>query len=308
MKVIFEPKIQEHDPSLYQSDKIANTINGWAAINEEVIRQYEKDGYLIVSNAYSKDEVALAKKELADMTLAEDPRCESVYYEGDIRSLINIEQDNTKDEKGKQLAMGSIGENLPQLPPETRASFVRKFMGFTSTHPPLGRLASNAELLHLISKLTSTKDVALFQEMAMIKPPGGREKPWHQDHAYFNYPINTSIIGVWIALGDVNEENGCMYLLPGMHKQGPILHFMRRDWQICDSEIYGTLAGKRVCAPMKAGDVLIFDSKLPHGTPKNNTDDYRWAVQLHYKGTRTPTCEDEQRLELFGSEGKNVSC
>ena len=142
----------------------------------------------------------------------------------------------------------------------------------------------------------------------MIKPPGGREKPWHQDHAYFNYPIETSVVGVWIALGDVDENNGCMFLVPGAHKQGPILHFMKRDWQICDDEIYSALAGKRVCAPMKAGDVLIFDSKLPHGTPKNNTDDYRWAVQLHYMATRSIACSDEDRLALFGSEGKNVTC
>ena len=308
MKVIFEPKINEHDPSLYQSDKIANTIDGWNGINEEVVRQYERDGYLIVANAYSTDEVELAKKELADMTLADDPHCESIYYEGDIRQLIQLDQDNAKDDKGKQLAMGAIGEELPKLPPKTRAAYVRKFMGFTNTHPPLGRLAHKPELLQLVSALTGLKDIELFQEMAMIKPPGGREKPWHQDHAYFNYPIDTSIVGVWIALGDVNEENGCMYLVPGMHKQGPILHFMRRDWQICDSEIYETLAGKRVCAPMKAGDVLIFDSKLPHGTPKNKTDEYRWAVQLHYKGIKANMCEDEQRLKLFGSEGKNVSC
>ena len=308
MKVIFEPKIAEHDPSLYQSDKIATTIDGWNAINEDVVRQYERDGYLIVGNAYSVEEVEQAKKELSDMTQADDPKCESIYYEGDIRELIQLDQDEVKDNKGKQLAMGSFGENLPALPPKTRAAFVRKFMGFTETHPPLGKLAYKPELLHLISTLAGAKDIELFQEMAMIKPPGGREKPWHQDHAYFNYPIDTSIIGVWIALGDVNEENGCMYLVPGMHKQGPILHFMRRDWQICDSEIFDTLAGKTVCAPMKAGDVLIFDSKLPHGTPKNKTDSYRWAVQLHYKGTRSKTWEDEQRLKIFGSEGKNVSC
>jgi phytanoyl-CoA hydroxylase len=308
MKVIFEPKIQEHDPSLYESDMTADIVPGWDAVNEEVVAQYKRDGYLILGSAFTKEEIESAKKELSDMTLADDPKCESVYYEGDIRSLINIDDGKDKDEKGKQLAMGAITEQLPQLQPKIRAAFVRKFMGFTATHPPLGRLATKPELLNLINGITGIGDIELFQEMAMIKPPHGREKPWHQDHAYFNYPIDTAIVGVWIALGDVNPDNGCMYLLPGMHKQGPILHFLRRDWQICDSEIYETLAGKRVCAPMKAGDVLIFDSKLPHGTPRNNTDDYRWAVQLHYKGTKASPWQDDQRLEIFGSEGKNVTC
>ncbi len=163
-------------------------------------------------------------------------------------------------------------------------------------------------MIGLLRKLCGGREVELFQEMAMLKPPGGREKPWHQDHAYFNHPLDTKIIGVWIALADVGPENGCMYLLPGAHQQGPIPHFMRRDWQICDAEIFEALAGRRIAAPMKAGDVLVFDSKLPHGTPKNRSNGWRWAVQLHYRSVGSPDCPDEERLAAFGSEGKNVTC
>ena len=41
----------------------------------------------------------------------------------------------------------------------------------------------------------------LFQDMALLKPPRvGREKPWHQDHAYFDLELRTRVVGVWIAL------------------------------------------------------------------------------------------------------------
>lgn len=312
MKVVYEPQIAEHDPALYVSDRIAHRIAGWDAVDEEVIKQYEDEGYLIIGNAFNPTEVEQAKTELSDMTRADEPLCESVYLEGTIRQLPGFElasDSKRANDKGlDKLAMGAITDRLPDLPAEVRAAYVRKFMGFTASHPALHRLASHPMLLRIIRRLCKFDDVELFQEMAMIKPPGGREKPWHQDHAYFNYPVETKIVGVWIALGDVDERNGCMYLLPGVHRQGPILHFMKRDWQICDSEIYNVLAGKRVCAPMKAGDLLIFDSKLPHGTPRNNTDGYRWAVQLHYKVTAAKPCGDEERLEFFGSEGKHVTC
>jgi phytanoyl-CoA hydroxylase len=142
----------------------------------------------------------------------------------------------------------------------------------------------------------------------MIKPPYGREKPWHQDHAYFNHPLETRIVGVWISLSKVTPENGCMYLVPKAHLQGPIVHFMRRDWQICDKDVMELLSSKRVVAPMDPGDVLIFDSKLPHGTPKNNSNEYRWALQLHYRSVESQSCPDEERLANFGSEGKDVTC
>ena len=37
--------------------------------------------------------------------------------------------------------------------------------------------------------------------MALVKPAQGREKPWHQDHAYFNVALDTPIVGVWIPMG-----------------------------------------------------------------------------------------------------------
>src|SRR5690606_24669933 len=131
------------------------------------------------------------------------------YYEGSIRDLVSVDpgSDKIKKDETEKLAMGTIGDHLPDLSADIRAAYVRKFMGFTAHHPPLNRLASHPDLLRLVSRLCQIEDISLFQEMAMIKPPGGREKPWHQDHAYFNYPIDTRIVGVWIALGDVNERN-----------------------------------------------------------------------------------------------------
>jgi hypothetical protein len=79
--------------------------------------------------------------------------------------------------------------------------------------------------------------IRLFQDMSMVKPPGGREKPWHQDGAYFNLASDTPVVGVWIALGHVTKETGAMHLLPGLHTAGPQPHFKRRDWQICDGTV-----------------------------------------------------------------------
>lgn len=312
MKVVYEPKAKDHDPSLYVAEKTASFLDGWDAVDERSIQQYREEGYLIIKGGFTPDEVASAQLELSKMTLADDPQCESIYYEGTMRELIAsdpVDDKTQPDAKSLEgLALGFSGTNLPGLEPEIRARYVRKFMGFTASHPPLKSQAEHPRLLALVRRLCQETEIDLFQEMAMIKPPGGREKPWHQDHAYFNYPLDTRIVGVWISLGKVTPENGCMFLMPGMHKHGPIPHFMRRDWQICDDDILTQLTAHRVAAPMDGGDVLIFDSKLPHGTPKNNTDEYRWAVQLHYRSARSKPCRDEDRMANFGSEGKDVTC
>jgi phytanoyl-CoA hydroxylase len=202
------------------------------------------------------------------------------------------------------LALGVEANELPAIEPGTRARYVRKFQGFVERHPALRATAYHQKLLALVAQIARSP-VRLFQDMAMIKPAGGREKPWHQDHAYFNFPIETRIVGVWIALGQVMPENGCMFVLPGGHRRGPRIHFRRRDWQICDSEI---IHERQMAVPMSVGDIMIFHPKLPHGTPTNKTADHRWALQFHYVPTEAGMVSDDVRLAMFGSEGKNVTC
>lgn len=80
---------------------------------------------------------------------------------------------------------------------------------------------------------------------------------------------------------------------------------MRRDWQICDTDV---VRERRLAVPMAVGDVLLFDGKLPHGTPTNRTEQQRWALQLHYIPRDAREVDEGLRLETFGSEGKDVSC
>jgi len=133
--------------------------------------------------------------------------------------------------------------------------------------------------------------------------------PWHQDHAYFKLPLETPIVGVWIALGSVTAENGAMTLLPGQHIRGPRRHAHVRDFQMCDADIEASSA-ERVCVPMEAGDVLLFDGKLPHGTATNLSSSRRWAVQLHYipqEAKLLAGAEAEMVAGAFGG-GAEESC
>ena len=303
MKVVLESPIEAHAPELYRADAV------WSADRDrEAERQYDDLGFVVGRAMYSDEEVAAARAELREMTHTDHPRCESVYLEGSIRERLGQRSDAPATRRDNprfaELALGSSSDRMPELPPAERARYVRKFMGFTEYHPALRRLAEKPELIQLVERLLG-EEVRLYQDMAMIKPPGGREKPWHQDHAYFNLPLGTRVVGVWIALDRVTPVNGCMHVAPGAHRDGPRVHFMRRDWQLCDRD---AMALDCLAIPMEAGDALLFDAKLPHGTPTNQTDDFRWAIQLHYVPTSACPAPEEVRLAAFGSEGKNVSC
>jgi phytanoyl-CoA hydroxylase len=178
-------------------------------------------------------------------------------------------------------------------------------MWFVDYDPRLKMISEHAQLKQLLTRIIGEEPV-LFQDMALLKPPKiGREKPWHQDHAYFELPLGTTVVGVWIALDEATTDNGCMIVIPGSHRQGPVIHFQRRDWQICDTQVnnHGAAA-----VPLKPGGCLLFHSLIHHGTPTNNSSQRRRAVQYHYKPGSAPKTTKEERLAVFGEEGKDVTC
>lgn len=309
LRVVLEPEIPDYDPELYRYQSVAKGITGFESVNEEELARFRQRGYLVVHGAFSTSQVKAARQELYRLGTSPRPDCESVYFEGAVRQqLPALKGKSVAAPKGRRfvdLALGHTGKRLPPLDPATRMRFVRKFMGFTrEENPALKALAEAPSLMGVLSRILGGQP-GLYQDMALIKPPGGREKPWHQDRAYFNLTQATQIVGIWIALDEATPENGCMQVIEGGHRQGPRVHFMRRDWQICDSEVARL---PRVAIPMGAGGCLLFDALLPHGTPANRTDRQRWAVQYHYVAPNSLETGDEDRLAVFGSEGKGVSC
>jgi phytanoyl-CoA hydroxylase len=271
-----------YPPNLYRFQQIANGVDGFAAVTDQTIADFHEHGFLIVHNAFTPSEVQGSLDGLLYLLSGQHPTFDGVMYE--------------------KRAQGVAVESLP---PEERQDCVRKFMWFVDCDERLHALAYHPELIRLMTRLIG-EPPRLYQDMALIKPPRiGREKPWHQDHAYFDLPLTATVVGVWIALDEATTENGCMIIWPDSHKQGPVIHFQRRDWQICDTfnRADGSLA-----VPLKPGGALFFHSLLHHGTPANHSPHRRRAVQFHYAPASAQKIDKAERLERFGSEGKDVTC
>ena len=307
-RVVLEQVAAAYDPALYAGDAgPVRWIDSLESVANDDIAQYREQGYLCCRGVFGNEHVDAARDELERMARAEDPRCEAVYFEGLIREHLRV--DRTRDHLGTRgenddFVLGQTTDELPPIEPSVRARFVRKFHGFAGAHPPLDALANLPALVAVVERLIGGP-ARLFQDMALVKPPHGREKPCHQDHAYFNFALATPIVGVWIPLHPVDQVNGCMHVMPGSHRRGPQSHFMRRDWQICDTDIAGQA---QHYLPMRPGDLMLFDGKLAHGTPTNGTGQMRWAVQFHFVPAAAPETAEAERLANFGSEGKDVTC
>ena len=262
------------------SQQFSTGLDGFAAVKSADIQAFHALGFMVIHNAFDQSAIASAKAGLRHLIL--HPAADNIMYER------------------------AAADDLAERTVEARLDSVRKLMPIAPYDQRLKAISQDAHLLALLERILG-EPPALTQDMALLKPPRiGREKPWHQDLAYFDYPKDALIIGVWIALDAAAPANGCMMLIPGSHHQGPMLHWTRRDWQICDTDVQ---AGRILAVPMPPGACLLFHCLLHHGTPPSRSPDRRWALQYHYRPrSLQPLPNSDYRLSVFGANGEDASC
>jgi phytanoyl-CoA hydroxylase len=266
---------------LYNPTAVAPCIDLDGATTPEAQSHYKKHGWLAVRGLLDPTEVKDAGSAIDALVNGEVPGFAGIYYERQFR------------------------DRLESLSATERYDAVRKLYQFVAHDDRLARIAFGERITRICRHLLGC-GVRMFQDMALLKPPrAGREKPWHQDHAFFNYPLGTRIVGVWIAVDAATIANGCMQVLDGGHLAGPRHHFRRRDWQICDTEMAGA---RSVAFPLEPGDAMFFDGMLPHGTPANSSALRRRALQFHYMDESVPAIDEPGRLAVFGGEGAGATC
>jgi len=152
-------------------------------------------------------------------------------------------------------------------------------------------------------------DVLALQTMLFYNPPGTGGQGWHQD-AYYITTYPDTLIGAWLALEPADEENGCLWVVPGSHCE-PIypphstpfgqvhaanafedLHAVENVSHLDDEVNTLTRVVRKypppIPVPMAPGDVLFFDGHLLHRSYPNRTRDrWRRSFVCHYCNARS---------------------
>jgi hypothetical protein len=106
---------------------------------------------------------------------------------------------------------------------------------------------------------------------------------WHQDNGYGELaPYNA--LTTLTALDDTDRGNGCLWLIPGSHKQGQIRVKQDDEQKKNQSEIVVEADDNlAVSVEMKAGDALLFNCWMLHKSDGNySTDRDRRILFLRY--------------------------
>jgi phytanoyl-CoA hydroxylase len=231
-----------------------------ATISDGEVRRFVDDGFLVAPGLVSAGELAELKADLVALARgtypcpAFKPVAPGVSDEDAIRSVLCIHQ--------------------PHLVSPVMARF--------ASHPRIAAVLARVVGAHLAHWDGAVK---CMQSMLFAKAPGKPGQAWHQDERYIP-TRDRSLAGAWIAIDDASIENGCLWVVPGSHRNGYLFPFKPpADLAEFDGadECHGFDAAQAVPVEVKAGTVVFFNGYLLHRSLRNRSAaNWRRALVCHY--------------------------
>jgi len=280
-------------------------------VSIEQYAQFRRDGYLVVRNLVSPEEVAELKQHTEDLMQGKLP-----------------EQQASKSQhlnsSGSAVQVNDFGAPPEHLSPEEKANY---FLRIHMLHRKLAlheRYLLHPRVLDVLEVLIGP-DLLALQTMLFLKPPQSAGQGWHQDSFYIPSHPDT-LCGAWIAIDDCDEQNGAMWFAKGsgvepVYPPCPEAGYGFGDKIVADikyvKDVSNTDDAKNLLTPTankydqilasaKRGDVAFFNGHVLHRSKKNwSTDRYRRSFVSHYCNARSYTQwgYDETR----GAEGRDTA-
>lgn len=261
------------------------------------VAEFREHGFIVVPEAWSSDTVE-AIRQAADTAFAQEPWLDPHHVHPPGTDLYAVAADR------ELRSAGILGHFRPHL----------------LNHRVCAMLG---QLMH--DEPVVLSDIEPFRTSPSIRTPRpgepGRDPRRNAHVHHFNHfePASGPVMG-WFALEDIAANAGPMWIVPGSHKRNPALfddvmamepslrerldelrrsgatHLEWMRWGAGMQQVMTDLleariddgAGERFPVLLGAGDLLLFDSALTHGTMvPADPEATRWSLLARYQGRHT---------------------
>ncbi len=247
-------------------------------LTQPQLEQFHKDGFLILENVLTASDLAPV---IDEYTAYIDRRTNELFAAG---KLTQLYADQPFDRR-----LASICRENSEIYPELDIMFLRGQAAFN--------FLRHEKLLDLVEAFVGPEIICSPIQHVRPKLPAGLTPRgsdphvvhWHQDAGVTWEEADPHfILTVWLPLTDATSENGCLRVMPGVHKQGLLRHRTKSGLgtAIAPEALPHT---KIVTLPLRKGSVLLMHKHTPHCSTRNNTDSVRWSMDIRYQPTGTPT-------------------
>jgi 2-aminoethylphosphonate dioxygenase len=216
-------------------------------LSPEQLRDYDRDGFLIVRGLFSTEEIAAIAAEADELLQRAD-----LIHSDNIRCRWQ-----------------------PHV--ETDACLFETFDPFIDLAPRSAALARDERLLGLVGGLYG-EPAYLFKDKLIWKPPGAKGCDLHQD--YISWPsFPKTFVTVAVAVDPCSAENGATEVFPGCHRQGYLSPEDGMYHSLTEVAVRGSTG---VALELMPGDVAVFGCLVPHRAAPNRSASWRRLLYLSY--------------------------
>lgn len=251
-------------------------------ITDEQIAKYKQDGFLVLENfaaATACDELRARAEAMVQrfdpaevvsiFSTHEQNRVADDYFLTSGDKIRFFFEENAFNADGtlkyaKERSINKIGHALHDL------------------DPVFDRFSRAAKVKQVVDAIGISKPL-LLQSMYIFKQPNiGGEVVCHQDSTFlYTEPID--ILGLWFALEDATIENGCLWAIPGGHREGLKSRWVRAaqgmKFEVFDDAPWAE--ERLVPLEVAKGSLIVLDGLLPHRSFENKSQRSRHAYTLH---------------------------
>lgn len=219
-------------------------------LSPEQIRSYHDDGFVVIRDFLDPDELA--------------------HWRTCVDEAVEARQ-NRKVPGGDMTAGDSYYDQV----------FTQR-LNLWVDHPGMKTLMVNEDLGRMATELAGIDGIRIWHDQTLIKEPWANPTAWHLDNPYWSFSSRDAI-SVWVALDDATPHNGCLYFIPGSHKEATFDNVGIGENMADLFKVYPDWGRRQaVAAPMKAGDCSFHNGLTAHGAGANMTPGRRRAMTCAY--------------------------
>ena len=227
-------------------------------LTTEQIESYRSSGFLVIENFLSGDELEYWRKTVTT----------AVKERGGIKI------------PGKEIKVGEadgINEDADYF-----GKVFDQLINLWQTDKGVREIMLDERLGKMAAQLAGVDGIRIWHDQALIKRPWANPTAWHLDTPFWSFS-DRNAISIWVALDNATLENGCLFFIPGSHKQTSFdkITIGRNMDGIFD--VYPQLKNSMpIAAPMKAGSCSFHNGLTVHGANANMTSGFRRAMTCAY--------------------------
>lgn len=224
----------------------------------EHLETFQRDGYVIIKELFSPEEVGLLLETYKNDTLIKE-------------SAINVDDNSGLNTK--------------------------LTLWYKSGDDIYGAFSKSERVVDGLEMILNDKPALYHTKFMQKEPKVGGAWEWHQDYGYWydNGFLLPDMLSVMVAITRANDENGCLQVLKGSHKIGRINHGSTGEQVGADmTRVNAAIKSMElVYVELDPGDTLFFDGNLLHKSDSNKSEHARFSLISAYNLASNKSFMDE---------------